>query len=67
MRTEPNQGRSRVKRALEHILTSRQITRHQHLQLTSLLLSDRQISDEERLHINRILHDVQTGRLKLID
>ncbi len=67
MRTESDQGRLRVKQALEHILTSGQVTRHQHLQLTSLLLSDRQISDEERLHINRILHDAQTGRLKLID
>ncbi|MGC8711302.1 MAG: hypothetical protein ACP5RH_02820 [Leptodesmis sp.] len=43
------------------------MTRQQHLQLTSLLLCDRQISQEERLSINRLLHDVQTGKLKLVD
>ncbi|MGQ9871042.1 hypothetical protein [Leptodesmis sp.] len=67
MRTGSDQGRLKVKQTLEHIFTSRQMTRQQHLQLASLLLCDRQISQEERLSINRLLHDVQTGTLKLVN
>ena len=46
---------------------SGQITRQEHLQLTSLLLSNYKLSEEERRKINQAFEQVQTGQLRLID
>lgn len=50
---------------VDRILQSGQMTRLEHLQLTSLLLSARCITDKERSQINHILDRSQTGRLKI--
>lgn len=52
---------------VERIISAGQISRQEHLQLTSTILSDHKISDEERRQINRIFDYVQIGRLKLVD
>jgi hypothetical protein len=43
------------------------MNRQEHLQLTSAILSDYRITDEERRQINRVFDYIQTGRLKLVD
>lgn len=56
-----------VRQLVELIIASGQISRQQHLQLTSAILSDHRISDEERREVNRVFDYIQTGRLKLSD
>ncbi len=52
---------------IEQILASQQVSRHQHLQLTSMLLSNQQVTETDRLNINRVLEKVELGQLDLID
>ena len=52
---------------VDRIVASGKITRREHLFLTSALLSDDKISEEDRHQINRIFDYIQIGRLKFID
>lgn len=52
---------------IEQILSSKQVSRHQHLQLTSMLLSNQQVTEIDRLNINRVLEKVELGQVNLID
>lgn len=52
---------------INQIIASGQITRRQHLHLTSILLSNHSLTNEDRLQINRVLEDVQSGQLKLVN
>lgn len=52
---------------VDRILASRRLTRRDHLLLTSAILSDQKITDEERHQINRIFDYILIGRLKFID
>jgi hypothetical protein len=64
------QGKTRlrmIKPAVEQILEAGQMSRQDHLQLTSAILSDHQMTDDERRQINRVFDYVQIGRLKLVD
>lgn len=63
------QGKSTVntKQIIDQILISGQISRKEHMLLTSAILSDRQITEEDRRQINHIFDSLQLGRLKLVD
>jgi hypothetical protein len=64
------QGKTRsriIKPAVEQILKKGKMNRQEHIQLTSALLSDHQMTDEERRQINRVFDYLQIGRLKLED
>ncbi len=63
------QGKSNpaIKHLIDQIIASGQMTRSQHLSLTSTLLAEQRITDEDRNQINRVFDYVQSGRLKLID
>lgn len=52
---------------VDSITASGKISRQEHLRLTSAILSDYQITEEERRQINRTFDYVHTGRLKLVD
>lgn len=52
---------------IELILSSKQVSRQQHLQLTSMLLSNQQVTEVARLNINRVLEKVELGQVDLID
>jgi hypothetical protein len=52
---------------VDRIVASGKITRREHLVLTSALLSDDKITEEDRHQINRIFDYIQIGRLKFID
>lgn len=56
-----------IKQLVDRIIASGQMTRQEHLNLTSTLLSEQRIGEQERIQINRIFDHVQTGRLKLVD
>lgn len=66
MRTVPLKT-SAVHQLVDRILSSGQLTRLEHLQLTSILLSAYRISSEERVQINRVFDSLQAGRLKFAD
>ena len=64
------QGKTRlriIKPAVEQILEKGKMNRQEHIQLTSAMLSDYQMTDEERRQINRVFDYLQMGRLKLED
>lgn len=63
------QGKStvNVKQIIDQILISGQVSREEYMQLTSAILSDKQIIEEDRRQINHIFDYLQAGRLKLID
>lgn len=64
------QGKTRlriIKPAVEQILEKGKMNRQEHIQLTSAMLSDHQMTDEERRQINRVFDYLQIGRLNLED
>ena len=50
---------------IERILATGRLTRQDHLQLVSVILSDHHLDDTERLQINRILDGIQVGTFHL--
>ncbi len=52
---------------LERIIQSKQMSRKDHLALTSALLSSQQLGDDLRRQINCILDELRIGHLKLVD
>lgn len=64
------QGKTRlqiIKPTVEQILEKGKMNRQEHIQLTSAMLSDYQMTHEERCQINRVFDYLQIGRLKLED
>jgi hypothetical protein len=62
--SQPNPA---TKQLVERVLTSGQLSRREHLQLVSTILSDYKVTDEERSQINRVFDELQLGRLRLVD
>lgn len=56
-----------IQHTIDRIIAAGQINRQEHLQLTSAILSDYRITNEERRQINRVFDYLQIGRLKLVD
>ena len=52
---------------VDQILAAGEMSRQDHLQLTSILLAEQKLLDSDRNKINRIFDHISTGRLKLID
>lgn len=66
-RTSPNKFNLSISLIVERIVSSGKIARREHLMLTSAILSDEKISEEERYQINRVFDYIQIGRLKFVD
>lgn len=62
-----NRSTFAIKPLIEQILTTGQMSRQEHIRLTSAILSHERITEEERRQINRIFDYIQIGRLKLVD
>lgn len=60
-------SKSLVRQLLDLCLNSDRITRQEYLQLTTVVLSNRNVTLEDLHQINRIFDRVQQGRIKLID
>jgi hypothetical protein len=56
-----------IQSLIEEIVTAGQLSRRDHVHLTSTILSDYKLADEDRRQISRVLDYVQIGRLKLVD
>ena len=67
MRTSHNKSNLTIFQMVDRIVASGKISRREHLVLTSAILSDDKISEEDRHQINRIFDYIQIGRLKFID
>ncbi|MEG3841284.1 hypothetical protein QUB63_34015 [Microcoleus sp. ARI1-B5] len=67
MRTSQNKSNLTISQMVDRIVASGKISRREHLVLTSAILSDDKISEEDRYQINRIFDYIQIGRLKFID
>jgi len=65
--TVPGKSGLSVKNITERVIESGQLSRQEHVQLTSAVLSDSKLSNEDRRQINLIFDYLQTGRLKLAD
>ncbi|MBW4582939.1 MAG: hypothetical protein KME42_25510 [Tildeniella nuda ZEHNDER 1965/U140] len=64
IQSKPN---SAIHQLVDRILAIGELSRQEHLKLTSILLAEQKLTDSDRNKINRIFDSVQTGRLKLID
>ncbi|MBE9187979.1 hypothetical protein IQ270_25890 [Microcoleus sp. LEGE 07076] len=67
MRTSQKKSNLTIFQMVDRIVASGKIARREHLVLTSTILSDDKISEEERYQINRIFDYIQIGRVKFID
>ncbi len=67
IRPSQNKFNIGIYQMVERIMASGKLSRRDHLVLTSAILGDDKISDEERHQINRVLDYIQIGRLKFID
>jgi hypothetical protein len=56
-----------LKQIVDRILNSGQLSRLEHLQLVTTILSDYRVTDEERHQLNRVFDDIQTDRIKIVD
>jgi hypothetical protein len=56
-----------IKPLIDQIISTGKMSRKEHVQLTSAILSNPRMTDEERREINRVFDYIQIGRLKLID
>lgn len=65
--TPQRQLKLTIQPLVEQILSEGQLSRQEYLQLTTAILSDYDVTDEQRRQINLIFDEVQTGRLKLLD
>ncbi|HAZ45768.1 MAG TPA: hypothetical protein DDW76_26875 [Cyanobacteria bacterium UBA11369] len=63
----PRKSNLAVKQMIEQIFSAKQISRQDHLKLISAVLSDYDLTDEDRRQINRIFDYIQAGRLKIVD
>jgi hypothetical protein len=55
-----------IHQMIERILESNEITTQEHLQIANVLLSGKNITDEDRRQINRIFESIQSDRIKII-
>ncbi|MFB2920563.1 MULTISPECIES: hypothetical protein [Aerosakkonema] len=63
----PSKTTLEAKQIVDRILVAGQISRKQHMLLTCAILSDTQLTDEDRRQINHIFDYIQVGRLKIVD
>jgi hypothetical protein len=56
-----------LKNLVDSIADSRQVKRLDYLWLTSSLLADHRMTEEERVQISRIFDHIQTGQLRVVD
>ena len=56
-----------VQPLVAQIISSGQMSRKEHVQLTTAILADQQITNADRQQINRIFDYVQIGRLRIVD
>lgn len=61
------QSTQTVKQIVDRILNTGQLSRLEHLQLVTTLLSDYKVTDEERSQLNRVFDELQIHRLKIVD
>jgi hypothetical protein len=66
-RTSLNKSNLTISQIVERIVSSGKLARREYLMLTSAILSDDKISEEERYQINRVFDYIQIGRLKFVD
>ncbi|HBL13474.1 MAG TPA: hypothetical protein DD379_19165 [Cyanobacteria bacterium UBA11162] len=64
--TIQNQSSQAIAPLIDRIFNIGQLSRLEHLQLVSTILSDYKVTDEERSQINRVFDELQIGRLKLV-
>jgi hypothetical protein len=62
-----NRSNVAIQSLVEQVITAGRLSRHEHLHLTSTILADYELTDEDRRLISRVLDYVQIGRLKLVD
>ncbi|WP_254565425.1 hypothetical protein [Oscillatoria sp. HE19RPO] len=55
-----------IHQMIERILEINEITTQEHLQIANVLLSGKNITDEDRRQINRIFELIQSDRIKII-
>ncbi|OZH53317.1 hypothetical protein AFK68_18435 [Hydrocoleum sp. CS-953] len=65
--SEQNQPKVTINQMVNRIMTSGKLSRREYLQLTSAILSEKKITDEERHQINQIFDFIQMGKINLID
>ncbi|MEB3827612.1 hypothetical protein [Phormidium sp. CCY1219] len=65
-RATSNKPTFTIHQLIERILENREISRKEHIQLATAMLSGKQITDEDRRHMNRIFDSIQAGRVKIV-
>ena len=67
MRAAYSRSNQTVEQLINRIWTMQQVTRQEHLYLTSCLLAGACVTDATRLQINQVLDSIHHGRLQLLD
>jgi hypothetical protein len=65
--TLQSQSSQTLQQMVDRIFKIGQLSRSEHLQLVTTILSDYKVTDEERSQLNRVFDELQMGRLKFID
>jgi hypothetical protein len=56
-----------IQSLVNQIVSAGEVSRREYMRLTSTLLADCKLTDQDRRQISQVLDYVQIGRLKLVD
>jgi hypothetical protein len=66
-KTPTPKGNSAIGQAIERILNTDRMSRKEHVQLTSAILSNKNLSKDMLYQINLIFERIQLGQITMID
>ncbi len=67
MEAQQSQTKTSVAQLVEQLILTRRITCQQYHQLSSAILADGQIDEEERCLINRLFDAIQAGLVRIVN
>ncbi|MDB9528462.1 hypothetical protein PN498_20895 [Oscillatoria sp. CS-180] len=56
-----------IQALVQKAVRAKQLSRQEHLKLTTAMLSDPKMASADRFHINRLLDYVRAGKIRLTD
>ncbi|MGF1524297.1 MAG: hypothetical protein ACFBSF_18405 [Leptolyngbyaceae cyanobacterium] len=65
--TEPSDDMQELTALVDNCIATRNITYQQYQKLSSMVLADGNVDDQERKQINRLFDAIQIGRVKIVN
>lgn len=64
---EPQTLLMNIQQVCDRILSTKELSRQEHMQLMTCCLNDALVNEQERYSINQVLDEIQLGKLRFIE